>query len=356
MKKRIMAMVLTMVMIMGAVIVKTDMPAGASGETRPRIVVNGNVINTEGADPFIDNNNFTMVPVRFVAEELGAVVGWDGERQQATLTRGDTTVQLTIGQVIIRINGITMPPMATRAILREGRTYVPLRFVAQAFGAEVRWDGATRTAYIDLEDGHVVKLEETEETEKPEGPKQPMQPDASMVDRHGLLLPAYSEPILQELFDSIKFVWEDGTPYFHYTVPEGLPEDTWFFISLRTQRNDSSPIGVPIWFHDTVESVAGHREAGRDYLLPFEGVVRHPLPQIPLEYTSHISISIALIRPLGAIDGATELAAQRTFVVYILPNELQNSFIRKFTLDTFGREIVRREYVYFDAADKMMLN
>ena len=52
-----------------------------------RVVVNGNRVNFPDAEPFIDDNGRTQVPVRFVSEALGAEVSWEGSTKTVTISR-----------------------------------------------------------------------------------------------------------------------------------------------------------------------------------------------------------------------------------------------------------------------------
>lgn len=98
----------------------------------------------------LENN--TYMPIRAVAEALGAEVGWVGAEKKVTLTQkrsdgSQTFIELWINNRTAKINGIetklnddgTLYP----AII-SGRTMLPLRFVANNLGADVGWDGAER--------------------------------------------------------------------------------------------------------------------------------------------------------------------------------------------------------------------
>ena len=89
----------------------------------------------------------TMVPMRGVFEALKAEVKWDGATQTVTATKGDTTIKLTIGNNYAYVNGQKVA-LTAEAIIVGGSTMVPLRFVAEALGAKVEWDGDTKTAII----------------------------------------------------------------------------------------------------------------------------------------------------------------------------------------------------------------
>jgi len=100
--------------------------------------------------PYIKNDR-TYMPVRYVAYVLGiddANILWDGVNQTVTLMKGDKVVQLTIGSKALLINGATIT-MDVAPEITSDRTMLPLRFVAQAFGATVSWDEATQTASLE---------------------------------------------------------------------------------------------------------------------------------------------------------------------------------------------------------------
>lgn len=122
-----------------------------------RVRVNGAQVDFPDAMPYIDTNNRVMVPVRFVSEQLGAKVEWDKAAMRVTVTDGDKEVLLTIGNKKVMVNG-EVRTLDTAAVLKGTRTYVPLRFVSEALGANVRWDGKVRIAYID--NGNTPIIEE----------------------------------------------------------------------------------------------------------------------------------------------------------------------------------------------------
>ncbi|HDL50413.1 MAG TPA: copper amine oxidase N-terminal domain-containing protein [Firmicutes bacterium] len=94
----------------------------------------------------------TLLPIRWVAEPLGAEVGWDGKERKVTVSLNDTTIELWIGKPLARVNGIEKPidpnnPKVVPMII-NGRTILPVRFVAENLGADILWDGATKTVTI----------------------------------------------------------------------------------------------------------------------------------------------------------------------------------------------------------------
>lgn len=101
---------------------------------------------TMDAAPFIQEGR-TYVPLRYLGYALGAEVGWYPEAGKVSVSRGATTVELFVGRKAMVING------AERAIdvaplLRGGRTYLPARFVAEAFGYRATWDAAAQAVVL----------------------------------------------------------------------------------------------------------------------------------------------------------------------------------------------------------------
>ncbi len=103
------------------------------------------------AAPFIENSR-TYVPVRYLALSLGIQsdrIQWNPAKQLVTLSDGDTTVTLAIGSSVIYVDNKPVL-IDTAPLIRQGRTYLPARYVAEAFGYQVDWDGRTQSILIGL--------------------------------------------------------------------------------------------------------------------------------------------------------------------------------------------------------------
>jgi hypothetical protein len=105
-----------------------------------RIIVNGNSVLLPDEEPFTDDNGRVQVPLRFVSEALGGKVEWNNTSKAATVSLDEIEVELIVGKQAYTING-QLNNMDTTATLRGGRAFVPLRFVAEALGAKVNWGG-----------------------------------------------------------------------------------------------------------------------------------------------------------------------------------------------------------------------
>lgn len=100
----------------------------------------------------------TMVPMRAIFEALGATVKWDGEKQIIDAYKGDKVIRLQIGWKGAWI-GETKVDLDVAPEIVNGSTMVPLRFVGEALGEKVEWDGDTRSVLISTEKSQVPKAD-----------------------------------------------------------------------------------------------------------------------------------------------------------------------------------------------------
>jgi len=98
------------------------------------------------APPFIMEGR-TFVPVRFIAESFGAEVEWLKETETIVIRTDDTTISMQIGNPIAMVNA-SVHQMDAPPVIQNGRTFVPVRFIAESFGAEVDWIKETETIVI----------------------------------------------------------------------------------------------------------------------------------------------------------------------------------------------------------------
>jgi hypothetical protein len=102
--------------------------------------------------PPVIKNGRTLVPIRVIIEALGGTVAWDATTKKATVTLGKKTIVLWIGKSTATVNGVSTLIDSTNAkVVPEiinGRTMLPLRFVAENLGATVGWDQNTQTITI----------------------------------------------------------------------------------------------------------------------------------------------------------------------------------------------------------------
>lgn len=114
-----------------------------------RIELNGAALAL--GEPAYVLNDVTMVPLRQIAEALGAVVGWgtDGQgRAYAKLTRGGRSATVTAGSATMTVDGRAVKLDAAPEV-RSGAMRVPLRALSEALGTIVSWDGIGKIIHID---------------------------------------------------------------------------------------------------------------------------------------------------------------------------------------------------------------
>ncbi len=109
-----------------------------------KIIVNGKELQPDVPAMIIDGR--TLVPVRFVAEALGVQVEWDGRTNTAMISSNTTIIKLVIDGQAYK-NGSQLP-LDVPAQIINSRTMVPVRFISEAMGLDVQWDGANKTINI----------------------------------------------------------------------------------------------------------------------------------------------------------------------------------------------------------------
>jgi hypothetical protein len=109
--------------------------------------VNGMPVALDAA-PVIQNGR-TLLPLRALIETLGGKVIWNGTTRMATVTLGSRTVAVTIGDPMGLVGGkkVAIDPANAKVVpvIINGRTMLPLRFIAENLGLDLAWDAATRT-------------------------------------------------------------------------------------------------------------------------------------------------------------------------------------------------------------------
>ena len=100
--------------------------------------VNGKAYEKDAA-PVIMNDR-TLVPIRFVTESLGGTVAWNAETKEVTLVIDGKEIKMTIGK--------TIEKYGVAPVIIDNRTFVPVRFVADELGATTAWNAETKTVTI----------------------------------------------------------------------------------------------------------------------------------------------------------------------------------------------------------------
>lgn len=96
--------------------------------------------------PMIKNGR-TFLPIRYVSQPLGGLVEWDDIEKKVTVTLKDKTVEMWIGINIARVNGEEIS-IDEAPFIHEGRTVLPLRFVGESLNMEVGWNDAEKEVIL----------------------------------------------------------------------------------------------------------------------------------------------------------------------------------------------------------------
>jgi len=137
------------------VVAKVVTPADANVVNEAKFVIGATTYTINGKEvtmdvaPYISNGR-TYMPVRYIANAMGINddnILWDANTQTVTLLGANKVVQLKIGSTTILVNGAAIA-MDVAPEISNGRTMLPARFVAQAFGYNVGWDEATQTVTL----------------------------------------------------------------------------------------------------------------------------------------------------------------------------------------------------------------
>lgn len=104
------------------------------------IYVNDILLNIPVNEPkaYLNTDGRTMLPVRYVAESLGTTVNWNEDTETVTISGNDTEVTMVPGRRQAQVNSRTVD-LDTAADVVQGRTFVPLRFVSEALEVQVEW-------------------------------------------------------------------------------------------------------------------------------------------------------------------------------------------------------------------------
>lgn len=134
--KKLLSILLCLTLVM-AIFVPVSAESG-----KVTVTLDGNEIAFPDAQPFVDARDRTLVPIRFVSEAMGAEVDWDGESYTAIIRKENNVIKYTIGESKAYIND-EMIVFDTYGIVKEERTFVPLRYISELLYCDVEWDKDT---------------------------------------------------------------------------------------------------------------------------------------------------------------------------------------------------------------------
>ncbi|HWP97581.1 MAG TPA: copper amine oxidase N-terminal domain-containing protein, partial [Syntrophomonadaceae bacterium] len=114
-------------------------------ENQIRLMINYNTIQLL-TPPYVKSDR-VLVPLRVIAENMGAKVSWDPGEQRVDIVRDNHVIKLWLGSTEAKKDQQTLTiDISPEAV--NGSTYVPLRFISEALGAKIEWDEVTQTAKV----------------------------------------------------------------------------------------------------------------------------------------------------------------------------------------------------------------
>ena len=211
--------------------VKVEMPL--------RVVVNGEEVNFPDGKPFIDENGRTEVPVSFVSKALGAQVQWTAKEKLVTINRNKDEVLIRIGDKTIYVNGQKVI-MDTKAIIKDNRTYVPAKYIADSLGGKITWDGKIKTVYIDILKDSKSPIAKKGEVKYYSGIAFNNVTD---VMDDGRMTEAKAKEFMLKSIYSTSFIKKDGKYYVKGFIPQ-VPPGYQFQYNLLIEQKNNKPMGA----------------------------------------------------------------------------------------------------------------
>ncbi|MBR6399806.1 MAG: copper amine oxidase N-terminal domain-containing protein [Firmicutes bacterium] len=123
------------------------------------IQIDGTPLDTQPPAQIIQGR--TLVPMRAIFEALGAKIDWDAETKTVNAAANGHSISLTVGAQSLVKDGKSVE-LSVPAQIIDGRTFVPARAVSESLDCLVRWDGETKTVYIETDAEETVDYVESE--------------------------------------------------------------------------------------------------------------------------------------------------------------------------------------------------
>jgi len=124
----------------------TESPSDKAVFSNVKIKANGQLLTFDNPPVIIDGR--TLAPVRKIFEAFGLQVGWQGDERIVTGESDDASVWLQIDNQLAFVNDAKVV-LDVPGFIIDGRTYVPVRFIAESLGIKVGWDQATSTVILE---------------------------------------------------------------------------------------------------------------------------------------------------------------------------------------------------------------
>ncbi|MBP1925993.1 hypothetical protein J2Z76_001857 [Sedimentibacter acidaminivorans] len=137
------------IMMLVMIVMLINIAPNAYAQSPIKLIIDGKEVS-DGPEAFIKNDR-TLVPLRVIAEELDAEVTWDNISRTVHISKEDLHVVLSIDSNLIEytIDNETIYNLSDVApLIKEDRTFVPIRLVSNALGVGINWDNIKRTVII----------------------------------------------------------------------------------------------------------------------------------------------------------------------------------------------------------------
>lgn len=134
-------------MVMFVVVFLMAFPQNGHAASKTSIVLDGKTLSLPKDVEVQNIKGNIMIPIRVVVEELGFDVNWDKNTRTVTIKQDGTTLKLVIGSKTAKVNDKNVAlPLAP--FISNDSTLVPLRFVSEQMGMEIKWDNMKKTVYL----------------------------------------------------------------------------------------------------------------------------------------------------------------------------------------------------------------
>ncbi len=117
-----------------------------TGSTEVKAFVDGKQVKADVA-PYVQGGR-ALVPVRAISSALKAEVNWKPETRTVEITRGEKSITLYLDKKEATVDGKTIS-LDTAPVLKNGRVFLPLRFISEQLNAEVKWQEEGKIVIID---------------------------------------------------------------------------------------------------------------------------------------------------------------------------------------------------------------
>lgn len=163
--------------------------------------------------PFIEKGR-TMVPTRFISEEFDISIDWDNSTKQITFTNQNIVIEMIINSITAKVDS-NEKQIDVPALIRNGRTFAPIRFLMESFGAKVTWDPVYYKVTIVYD-----MPEENNTLQKKSGNLEPVKVTAPLINE--IYIPTENPPPSLTIDPMWSFTWKSNITVSGKTDPDAI--------------------------------------------------------------------------------------------------------------------------------------